>query len=135
MRIASTGCRPPTNLSTEFYDHGGVLLLPLALRHAQRLQPALTGTDRTLQTAASGLATWAAWVANDAGRFDTAEQVGRLALALAERAADREAQAAAYSALSRISIGRCRPDHAVVYAKRGAALPGITEARRAWLHV
>src|SRR5690606_27231276 len=106
-------------------DHGGIPILPTALRHAHHLQSALNSTDRALQSAASNTLTWTAWVANDAQRIDTAEHLGRLALVLGERAGDHEAQAAACSVLSRITIGCHRLNHSVAYARRGAALSDI----------
>ncbi|GAA5072716.1 hypothetical protein GCM10023259_072820 [Thermocatellispora tengchongensis] len=122
-------------LNEGLYDHGGIPILPTAIRHVRHLESALTGDDRHLQAAASDLAFWAAWIARDAGRFDTAEHLGRLALALAERAGDQEAQSAACSALSKISANRHRLDQAVMYAQRGIAFQEITDERRAWLYV
>lgn len=124
-----------TRLSTGLYERGGVFLLPFAFRYGRCLQPALTSTDRALQSAASDTVTWAAWVANDNGRYDVADHLGRLALALGERAGDQNAQAAAYSALAGINTDRNRLDKAVMYAQRGAALPAITPERRAWLNL
>lgn len=123
------------HLSTSLYEQGGLRVLPAALEYAQQMKGALTSTDRTLQAAASSLTAWAAWVAKDSERFDIGERLGRLALALANRAGDQEAQSGAYSALSRISIGAGRPHDAVAYARRGVALPEITPAQRAWLNM
>ena len=117
------------------HEHGGGAIAATAMRHIQRIAPALESRDRLLQEAASELAVETAWTLNDARRFDTGEGVGRLALELAKRSKSPVAQSCAYSALTAINIEWGRADRALMYAKDGLRIPEVPDGQQAWMRL
>jgi transcriptional regulator with XRE-family HTH domain len=125
-------------LRSAWFEHGGVSLVPTAMRHGRNIQSAMireSVRNRELQAAASDLTYWISTVLFDARRFDAAENAGGLALKLARAAGDTNAQAWAYSRLTTVNVHRGQADRAVKYAQEGVALPDILESQRAWLNV
>ncbi|HZB28979.1 MAG TPA: hypothetical protein VE465_02320 [Streptosporangiaceae bacterium] len=116
-------------------EFGGGATAAGALRHIRRIQPMVMGRDRRLQEAAAHLATEAVWTLNDARRFDTGENVGRLALELAKRSESPYAQSCAYSALTTLNVERSSLDRALLYAKHGVRLRDVPEGQHAWMRV
>src|SRR5918992_187858 len=117
------------------HEHGGGAIAGTAMRHIQRIAPALESRDRQLQAAASELAVEAVWALNDARRFDAGENVGRLGLELAKRSKSPDAQSGAYSALTAMNMERGMADRALMYAKEGIRLPEVPEAQQAWMRL
>jgi hypothetical protein len=114
-------------------EHGGNALAMTAIRHLRGIEPAVTGSDRRLQAAASDLACETVWTLNDARRFDAGEHAGRLGLELARRSGDSDAESRAYSALSAINQDRGRIDRAVIYAQRGVNVRDVPSPQRSWM--
>src|SRR5918992_175746 len=104
------------------YEHGGGAIAATAMKHIRRIEPAVAGRDKQLQAAASNLAMESIWTLGDAHHFDAGENVGRLALELAKRSGNPDAQSRAYSALAALNIERGRADRALMYARRGVRL-------------
>jgi tetratricopeptide (TPR) repeat protein len=103
------------------------------MRHIQRIEPTTNSGNRELQVAASGLAVEAIWSLNDVGRFDIGEKVGVLALELAQRSGNPDAQSRAYSVLARVQYHRGEAGLAVKYAQQGASLRNIPDEQQTWL--
>jgi transcriptional regulator with XRE-family HTH domain len=120
-------------LENDRYRQGGIPIVSTALRHLRKTGPAITGTDRELQEAASELACETARILYDARRYDAAERTGVFALNLARHSGSASAQAGAYSALSRICIDQRRGERGAMYARRGLRVTGISPAQEAWL--
>ncbi|MDN3355716.1 hypothetical protein [Actinomadura sp. DC4] len=99
----------------------------------KKVEFAISGNDRQLQAAASGLACETARIFYDARRYDAAQRAGSFALQLARRSDDVDGQASACSVLSRICIDRRHGDRGIMYARRGLALPELAPVQRAWL--
>lgn len=114
---------------------GGAPLVHEAMRHVQRIAPAVERKDTSLQGAASRLARHAALVLHDTRRLGQAERVAALSLALAGKAGDGNAQAHAYDTLALISTYGTPAARAAEYARRGLALGGLDNATRAMLLV
>jgi transcriptional regulator with XRE-family HTH domain len=117
------------------HEHGGGAIAATAMRHIQRIAPALESRDRQLQEAASEVAVEAVWALNDERRFDAGENIGRLGLELAKRSKSPNAQSCAYSALTAINIERGRADRALMYAKKGLRLPEVPAGQQAWMRL
>jgi hypothetical protein len=118
------------------YELGGTPLAPKALSHSQRVLGAVENSrDRDLQAAASAFLNQATLILYDAGRLSPAERLGGRSLDLATRSADTEGQARAYDALSRVSLYRGDSSRAVMYARRGLRIRGITDVQRALLNM
>jgi hypothetical protein len=122
-------------VASAWYEHGGGTIAPTAMRHVRRVEPALAGRDRQLQEAASELAVQTVWTLNDARLFNAGENVGRLALELAKRSENADAQSRAYSALAAINAERGSADRALIYAGDGVTLPEVPEAQHAWMRL
>jgi transcriptional regulator with XRE-family HTH domain len=117
------------------HEHGGGASAATALRHVRRIESVVAGRDRKLQEAASELAVETVWTLNDAHRFDAGENVGRLALELAKRSQNPDAQSCAYSALAGINMERGSIDRALMYARDGVKLSEVPEAQQAWMRL
>ncbi|GLY88672.1 helix-turn-helix domain-containing protein [Actinoallomurus iriomotensis] len=120
-------------LAQDRYEQGGIPVASTALRHLKKVGFVISGKDRKLQSAASDLACEAARIFYDARRYEVAERAGSFAFELARRSGDFNGQAAACSALSRISIDRGQGDRGIMYARQGLALPDLSPSQRAWL--
>jgi transcriptional regulator with XRE-family HTH domain len=116
-------------------EHGGGAIAAAAIRHLRRIEPLIANRDRALQEAASHLAVETVWTLNDVRRFDAAENVGRIALELARRSDNTDAQSQAHSVLAAINIYRGEADRAVMYARRGTRLGGVPDAQQAWMRL
>jgi hypothetical protein len=88
-----------------------------------------------LQEAASELAVEAVWTLNDACRLEAGEDVGRLALRLAEVSGSNHALSRAYSALTALNLDHSNADRALKYAKLGVALPEVPDSQQAWMRL
>ncbi|MFB9838656.1 hypothetical protein [Actinoallomurus acaciae] len=120
-------------LAQDRYEQGGMPVASTALRHLKKVGFVISGKDRKLQSAASDLACEAARIFYDSRRYDVAERAGSFAFELARRSGDVNGQAAACSALSRISIDRGHGDRGIMYARQGLALSDLSPSQRAWL--
>jgi transcriptional regulator with XRE-family HTH domain len=117
------------------YEHGGGSIAATAMKHIRRIEPVVTGRDKKLQAAASDLAAESTWTLSDAHHFDAGENVGRLALELAKRSENPDAQSRAYSALTQLNSEWGRADRALMYAKSGVQLPEVPETQQAWMRL
>jgi predicted XRE-type DNA-binding protein len=117
------------------HEYGGGAIAATAMRHIRRIQSAVAGRDRKLQEAASELAVETVWTLQDARRFDASENVGRLALKLANRSESTDAQSCAYSALTATNYERGRADRALLYARDGVRIFEVPEAQQAWMRL
>ncbi|HEX6471298.1 MAG TPA: hypothetical protein VF069_19510, partial [Streptosporangiaceae bacterium] len=117
------------------HEHGGGAVAETAIRHVRRIRSAVVARDRQLQEAASELAVETVWVLNDARRFDAGENVGRLALELARRSENSDAQSRAYSALTGINMERGSVDRALMYARDGVNTSEVPETQQAWMRL
>jgi hypothetical protein len=124
-----------SRVSAARHEYGGGAIAATAMRHVRRIESVVAGRDRQLQEAASELAVETVWTLKDARRFDASENVGRLALELAKRSEDPDAQSSAYSALTATNYERGRPDRALVYARDGVRISEVPEAQQAWLRL
>lgn len=114
-------------------EHGGAPGVSPAMRHIQQIRSAVDGRDKKLQMAASGLAVETVYTLSDAGRFDTGQKVGELALTLARISRDADTQSRALSVLARVQYHRGDGGMAVKYAQQGAKLRDIPAQQQAWL--
>jgi transcriptional regulator with XRE-family HTH domain len=117
------------------FEHGGGAIASTAIRHIQRIEPAITGHDRKLQEAASMLAVQTTWTLNDACRINAGENAGRLALKLAKASDNSRAQARAYEALISLNLDHGAPDRALMYANKGLQLQEIPDLTHAWMRL
>jgi hypothetical protein len=111
-----------------WYEHGGGMVAPTAMRHIRRIEPALASRDRHLHEAASELAVQTVWTLNDARLFNAGENVGRLALELAKLSESADAQSRAYSALAALNAERGGADRALMYARDGVTLDATPQS-------
>lgn len=114
---------------------GGVPLIPSLMGQVQRVERALHGKDRELQSAASHLANETMLALYDAQRFREAERIGALSLALARRANDFPAQAGAYTILSQISTYQGMGARGAMYAEQALHLPDLSNANQAYVKI
>ncbi|HEU5157762.1 MAG TPA: hypothetical protein VFU43_12275 [Streptosporangiaceae bacterium] len=117
------------------YEHGGGAIAPTAMRHIRRIESIVTSRDRKLQEAASDLAVQTVWTLNDACRVGVGENVGRLALKLAEASGNPRAQSRAYEALISLNLDHGAVDRALMYANKGVLLRETPELSRAWMRL
>ena len=110
-------------------ESGGVAVLATASRHFGQIRSLLANNDPQLQQASAYLARQIGWTLWDAGRFDAAENAGRMSLELARCANDFEGQAWAFSLLCKNDVERRRNSGALKYAQAGLQLrevaPGV----------
>lgn len=120
------------------YEIGGGGCGAIAIQYARKMEALLPVRDRRLQLAAADLACEAVWTLHDsfhARRYQLGEYFGRVALGLAQRAGDSNAQSRALSVLSMINERAGNGDRAVAYAKTALRLPDLPEEQRAWLRL
>jgi predicted XRE-type DNA-binding protein/tetratricopeptide (TPR) repeat protein len=120
-------------IAADRYQNGGAPGVSPAIRHIRQISSAVESRDKKLQMAASGLAVEAIWTLSDAGRFDTGQKVGELALALARLSQDADTQSRALSVLARVQYHRGDGGLAVKYAQQGVRLHDIPLQQQAWL--
>jgi transcriptional regulator with XRE-family HTH domain len=116
-------------------EQGGISLVASSLRHARLIETAINGRDRNLQSAASELSRQAALVLWDARKFEKAERIGGLSLALSRESKDTVSEARAYSTLSLISTYRGHPERGAMHAQRGLWLPDLDDSCQAELYM
>lgn len=111
---------------------GGAPLAREAIRHANRVAPALDSGSTVLHAAASRLCRQVALVLHDVRDLERAEAVASTALTLARKVGDPAAQVEALDTLSLICAHL--PDgRGAEYARRGLVVPGADDASRATL--
>ena len=122
-------------VAADRYQNGGSSGASPVMRHIRQIKSAVDSSDKRLQIAASGLAVEAIWTLSDAGRFDTGQKVGELALALAQRSQDADTQSRALSVLARVQQHRGDGGLAVKYAQQAIRLHDIPPQQQAWLRL
>jgi predicted XRE-type DNA-binding protein/tetratricopeptide (TPR) repeat protein len=120
-------------VAADRYQNGSASGVFPAMRHIRQITSAVESRDKKLQMAASGLAVELVWTLNDAGRFDTGQKVGELALTLARLSQDADAQSRALSVLARVQYSRRDGGLAVKYAHQGVKLHELPAQQQAWL--
>ncbi|WP_343953741.1 hypothetical protein [Nonomuraea longicatena] len=121
------------SLARNRYEFGGIPLVSRALEHIKHYGNIDDVDGSRLQQAVSELAYQAALALYDAGQLAHAERAGVLSLELAHRADDTRAEARAIESLSRIAHYRGDAARAIVYARRGLAIPDLPPSRAASL--
>jgi hypothetical protein len=117
------------------FEHGGGTVASTAIRHITRIESTATSRDRKLQEAASELAVEAIWTLNEVSRVEAGENVGRLALKLAEASGSTQARSRVYSALATLNLDHGNAARALMYAKLGVGLPEVPDAQQGWMRL
>ncbi|MBN6056030.1 helix-turn-helix transcriptional regulator, partial [Nonomuraea sp. RK-328] len=121
------------SLARNRYECGGIPLAARALNHVAHIGAVVDISGRRLRQAVSELLYQATLVLYDAGKLVHAERTGTLALELARKAADAKAEARATESLSRVALYRGDTARAIMYARRGLAIPDLPASRVASL--
>ncbi|HEU5159283.1 MAG TPA: helix-turn-helix transcriptional regulator [Streptosporangiaceae bacterium] len=122
------------------YALGSGAIAATAIRHIQRIVPTAMGSrDRALHEAASELAVQTVWTLSEARRLDAGENIGKLALKLAQLSKSPGVQSRAYGALAQTKIERHKaqrqPDRALMYAREGMKVREVSDVRQAWMRL
>ncbi|GAA3175293.1 helix-turn-helix domain-containing protein [Nonomuraea roseoviolacea] len=121
------------SLARNRYECGGIPLAARALNHVTHVGAVPDISRRRLQRAVSELLYQVTLVLYDAAKLVHAERTGMLALELARKAADAKAEARAIESLSRVALYRGDTARAIMYARRGLAVPELPASRVASL--